>query len=124
MSDDIKVFFDRFVEDFPSFSGKVIASRYIAPYTVMSSDGDIWQCNEPSDVEEYFQSLLDKHSSEGVLTCKYDDLEYSAIGNRCFLATVSWTMMGAEEKVISNWRESYNLLRTDFGLKIFTSIDH
>ena len=53
MLDDIKKFFDRFVEDFSSFDGKLIASRYIAPYTAVSRDGDLWLCMEHSDVVDY-----------------------------------------------------------------------
>lgn len=124
MLDNIKDFFDRFVEDFPTFDGTVIANRYLAPYTAVSSDGDIWLCNDPSDVVIYFQNLLDRHKSRGVHYCKYQDLECGPIGNRCFLATVTWTMVGAENSVISTWRESYNLINTSTGLKIFTSIDH
>ena len=124
MVDNIKDFFDRFVDDFSSFDGELIASRYLSPYVVVSSSGDVWQCSERPEIIEYFQSLLDKHKSQGVVCCKYDDLEFTAIGERCIFATVTWTMMTAENKVVSNWRESYNLLKSDSGLKIFTSMDH
>lgn len=124
MFDDVKEFFDRFVEDLPSFDGAVIGNRYTVPYLAVSSDGEIWQCSERSEVVEYFQSLLDRHVTRGVLSAKYEDLECMPIGKSCFLATVTWTMMGAENSVISKWRESYNLIKKDSGLKIFTSIDH
>ena len=124
MNIEIKKFFDRFVADFPSFDGKVISERYLAPYTAVTRDGALWVCNDSVDLVEYFQTLLDKHSSEGVVACKYEDLETQEIGNRCFLASVTWTMMGEEGDTISNWRESYNLIETDSGLRIFTSIDH
>jgi len=124
MLDDIKVFFDRFVDDFSLFDGRVIANRYLVPYIAVSSDGDVWLCNKESEVVTYFQSLLDRHKSQGVVACKYHDLECVPIGNSCFLATVTWTMMGSENCVISTWRESYNLINRETGLKIFTSIDH
>jgi hypothetical protein len=124
MVENIKGFFDRCVEDFSSFDGEVISSRYLAPYLAVSRDGDIWECSRPVELVDYFQTLLDKHSAQGVLSCQYSDLEWAAIGNRCFSASVTWTMMGAENNVISTWRESYNLMQTDSGLKIFTSIDH
>ena len=124
MVDNIKSFFDRFVTDFSSFDGELIADRYLAPYTAVSSGGDIWQCNSASELVTYFQSLLDKHSADGVICCKYTDLKSSPTGKSCFFATVTWTMMGEDEKLISTWSESYNLVNTDSGLKIFTSIDH
>lgn len=124
MLDDIKKFFDRFVEDFSSFDGKLIASRYLAPYTAVSRDGDLWLCATQEESEEYFQSLLDRHSSSGVVRCTYENLDCSSIGSNCFLATVTWTMLAEDDVVVSNWRESYNLIRTSEGLKIYTSIDH
>ena len=124
MQDNMKAFFDRFAEDVSSFSGTLIAERYVAPYTVVSRDGDIWLCSDEIEVVDYFQSLLDKHKAEGVARCKYEDLVFSPIGNSCFQATVTWTMMKEDGSTVSNWRESYNMIKTDDGLKIFTSIDH
>lgn len=124
MLEDIKEFFDRFVTDFSSFDGALIASRYRAPYLAVTSDGDIWECPAPSDLVEYFQSLLDKHSADGVTCTKYENLEFTAIGKSCFLASVTWTMMDDAGGTVSTWRESYNLIKTENGLKIFTSIDH
>ena len=124
MLDDIKKFFDCFVEDFSSFDGKLIASRYLAPYTAVSRDGDLWLCATQEESEIYFQILLDRHSSSGVVRCKYEDLDCSSLGSNCFLATVTWTMMSEEGETVSSWRESYNLIKTDSGLKIYTSVDH
>jgi hypothetical protein len=124
MSETIKEFYDRFVRDFSTFDGELIASRYMHPYSAMSPDGDIWQCNSQSELVEYFQSLLDRHLSNGVVKGKYEDLETIPIGKKCHMASVTWTMTNADDQVVSHWRESYNLLETDDGLKIFTSIDH
>ncbi len=124
MLDNIKEFFDWFVHDFSSFDGALIATRYQAPYLAVTSDGAVWECAAPSDLVEYFQSLLDKHSADGVIYTKYEDLEVTPIGRSCFLASVTWTMMNDAGDPISSWRESYNLIKTNDGLKIFTSIDH
>ncbi|MFV1872153.1 MAG: hypothetical protein ACMZ64_02340 [Oleiphilus sp.] len=124
MLEDIKTFFDKFVEDFSTFDGKLIASRYLAPYTAVSRDGDLWLCSNAQELVEYFQSLLDRHASQGVVRCKYEDLDCSSLGSNCFLATVTWTMLAEGDEVVSNWRESYNLINTPTGLKVYTSIDH
>jgi hypothetical protein len=124
MTDDIKAFFDLYVEDIPKFDGAVLAKKYLSPYTVMSRDGDAWLCGNINDTIDYFQILLDKHRADGVTSCKYEDLDFRTIGAHCYLATVSWTMMDAKGKTVSHWRESYNMLHTESGLKIFTSIDH
>lgn len=124
MLEEIKKFFDRFQEDVSSFDGKLIATRYMEPYTAVSRDGDLWLCSTKSESEEYFQTLLDRHQSNGVAKCKYEHLDYASLGSNCFLATVTWTMMTEKGETVSHWRESYNMIRTDKGLKIYTSIDH
>lgn len=124
MTDNVKEFFDRFVEDFPSFDGGIIANRYTAPYTAVTSDGELWQCSDPVEVVAYFQGLLDRHLERGVLSLKYSDYECHKVGKSNFFATVTWSTVGAEGKLISTWRESYNLVNTEAGLKVFASIDH
>jgi hypothetical protein len=124
MSETTKEFYDRFARDFSTFDGELIASRYMAPYSAVSASGDIWQCNSRSELIEYFQSLLDRHASNGVVKGKYEDLVTVPIGKNCQMATVTWTMSSEDDQIISHWRESYNLLETPDGLKIFTSIDH
>ena len=70
MLEDIKTFFDKFVEDFSTFDGKLIASRYLAPYTAVSRDGDLWLCSNAQELVEYFQSLIYRHASQYVVRCK------------------------------------------------------
>jgi len=124
MVEEINAFFDRFADDVSTFNGVAVASRYHAPYIAVTTDSDAWLCNTPTEVVDYLQSLLDIHSSQGVASCKYDDLEYSSVGKSSFFASVTWTMVDKEDKVVSTWRESYNLITTESGLKIITSIDH
>jgi len=124
MIDDIKEFFDRFVDDFSLFDGAILANHYQAPYLAVSPDGDIWQCSAQSEVADYLQSLLDRHSSQGVRSCTCTEIESTPIGKSCALVSVTWSMKGEDNKVILSWRESYNLVKTDAGIKIFTSIDH
>jgi len=124
MLDEIKEFFDRFVNDFSLLDGSVVAQRYLSPYTAVSRDGDLWLCHDYSEVVEYFKSLVDKHASEGVVKCQYADPACEQVGQSSFFASVTWTMMREDGSAVSTWRESYNLVKTASGLKIFTSIDH
>jgi len=41
MKEDLIQFFDKFAQDFKSFDGAVIANRYFAPYTAISSDKSV-----------------------------------------------------------------------------------
>lgn len=124
MLEEIKAFFEGFAGEISTFDGSVIGKRYMAPYSAVSIDGDIWLCNSDEEIFEYFQSLLDRHRENGVLTCKASEIKCEPIGRRCFLASVTWAMLGENDSVVVTWRESYNLIDTGAGLKIFTSIDH
>lgn len=124
MLDEIKEFFDRFVDDVDLLDGSVVARRYLSPYTAVSRDGDLWLCMEHSDVVDYFTILVDKHAAEGVVRCKYEDLECEEVGSSGYFASVTWTMMRKDGSTVSTWRESYNFINRPTGLKIYTSIDH
>ena len=124
INSDVKIFFDNFVTDFKSFDGRIIASRYFAPYISVSSDGSLKSFSEQVDIEQYFQKLLDDYAQQGVISCSYEELESIPIGNSCMLATVTWSMISRDGEAVTTWRESYTLVNTTLGFKIFTSIDH
>lgn len=124
MLEKLETFFNRFVSDIPAFDGELLAKLYHTPYVAFSKDADAWVCSSKAETVDYFQSLLDRHKAEGVASSKWEQLEWSAIGEHCFLATVTWTMMDADGNTVSHWRESYNLIETEDSFEIFTSIDH
>lgn len=124
ISSDAKIFFDNFVTDFTTFDGRIIASRYLAPYISVKSDGSLKSFSEQVDIEQYFQKLLDDYAQQGVISCSYEELESVPIGNSCMLATVTWSMISRDGETVTTWRESYTLVNTRLGFKIFTSIDH
>lgn len=124
MLEQLEAFFDRFVADIPSFDGQQLAKLYHSPYVAFSKEADAWVCNNPAETADYFQSLLDRHKSDGVVSSKWENLEFSAIGERCYLASVTWTMLDTKGETVSHWRESYNLIQVGESFEIFTSIDH
>jgi len=46
------------------------------------------------------------------------------VGSQRSLGTVTWEMLDQDGKVLSRWRESYNLMRTEDALRFFASTDH
>lgn len=122
--DRVRQFFDEFVADFCSFDGKIIATRYIAPYTAIDSDGKVRLFDRVDDIAVLFQGYLDAYYKQGIKTCSYRDFEVIAIGGKCVCATVTWDMLDQSGQVIESWRESYNIIDSVNTLKVFTSIDH
>ena len=68
--DRIRKFFDDFVADFSSFDGEVIATRYVAPYTAIDSDGNVTLYDRVDDIAVLFQGYLDAYYMQGIKTCR------------------------------------------------------
>lgn len=124
MDSEIRQFFDRFVQAFPSFDGEAIAARYVAPYMALRSDGSARVLATQADIAAYFQGVLDDYRKLGCAGCRYEALQARTLGANAALATVTWILEKAGGEVISSWRESYTLVRADDELKVRASVDH
>jgi hypothetical protein len=124
MKEGLIQFFDKFVLDFKSFDGAVIANRYVAPYTAISSDKSVSLYKEQKDIEQYFSAILADYQKQDVAYCTYSSFEFLPIGQKSALVTMDWNMMKADGTLVTRWRESYVLILENATLKIVTSIDH
>jgi hypothetical protein len=123
LQSEAAAFFDAFVEAFCAFDGQVIAERYAVPYLALS-EGTLTLLPTQADIASYFQTVLDTYLAQGCRSCRYLQLEVMAVGGQSAMGTVTWELLDRDEKVLSSWRESYNLMRTENGLRIFSSTDH
>jgi hypothetical protein len=117
-------FFDAFVGAFLSFDGNTIAQRYAAPYLALDPAGALKLLQTPAAIASYFQTVLDNYRAQGCRSCRYLQLEVAAVGSRSAMGSVTWELLDQDGKVLSRWRESYNFVRTENGLRIFSSTDH
>jgi len=117
-------FFDDFVAAFSRFNGHHIADRYRAPYLALQSDGSTQCFTEHAAIGQYFQSVVEAYHEQGCRSCRYGDLEVAPLGKQSALATVTWELLREDGGILSTWRESYNLVSTDRGWRIFASVDH
>lgn len=119
-----KKFFDDFIEAFHTFSGAIIAERYLPPYLAFHSHRSAQVFSSAEKVAAYFQDIVDDYYTRGCRTCRYQDLRVVPLGNECVLGTVTWELMAEDGSRISTWRESYNLCLVDGRFLAFTSTDH
>ena len=124
MKEELIQFFDKFVQDFKSFDGAVIADRYHAPYTAISSDKSVSLYQKQKDIEKYFATILADYKKRDTTYCTYTNFEFSAIGKKSALSTMDWNMMKSDRTPVTSWRESYVLIFDNAKWKIITSIDH
>lgn len=121
---EVAAFFDAFVEAFRSFDGQLIARRYLAPYSALHAGGSVECFPTHPDIAAYFQKVVDGYHSQGCRSCRYRELEVVSMGHACVLGTVTWELLLEDGRVLQSWRESYNLARTEGGLRVFATVDH
>jgi hypothetical protein len=121
---EVAAFFDEFVEVFTTFDGRLIARRYLVPYLAMRADGSTETFTTLDAIGEYFQRIVDDYKVRGCSACRYGELSIVPLGRSAALGTVTWSLLQADGSVLTAWRESYNLVRSDGRLKAFVSVDH
>ncbi|MBB2495981.1 hypothetical protein [Aquipseudomonas ullengensis] len=122
--DEAQAFFEAFAVAFRAFDGPVIAQRYAAPYLALSAEGTLKSFTTQEQIGEYFHGIVAQYHSQGCRACRFNTLAVTPLGSNSALASITWELLGSDDSVISAWRESYTLMRTPDGLRVFASIDH
>ncbi len=117
-------FFDRFVSAFRTFDGKAVSGLFCYPYLAVDQHGSRRVFDNARETARYFQQHLDHYRSIGTVYCSYQALEIVPAGELSALATVTWSLHGADGHELSRWRESYCVVRSAGGLLACASIDH
>ncbi len=121
---EASAFFDAFVAAFRSFDGNTVAQRYAAPCLALDAQGAPRLLLTQADTACYFQTVLDGYLAQGCRSCRYCELETHHIGRQSATCTVTWELLDQQGEVLTRWRESYHLMRTDKEWRIFASVDH
>lgn len=119
-----KAFFDRFANAFASFDAANLAELFATPGVALRRDGSIVALTARDDVLRYYQVALDRYRRDGCRSCRWTDLEVTAMGARSMLATVTWDLLREDGSVLSRWRQSYSLSDDDGGPRVFASAMH
>lgn len=122
--EEVRLFFDSFVDAFPTFKGENIAHLYAVPYMAIHSDGAAEVHASHESIRAYFQGVLNAYRQRGCTGCRYDELSVNDMGRNAVVATVHWELTGKGGDVLSSWRESYHLVRAESLWKIRVSTDH
>ncbi|HWR87231.1 MAG TPA: hypothetical protein VN277_02295, partial [Acidiferrobacterales bacterium] len=77
-----------------------------------------------ADVATFFQARLEQLQVEGCRNWRYTNLDIVRVGARCVLATMDWEPLRADDSPLGRWRQTYQLLRTDHGLRFVVSTVH
>ncbi len=129
MSDDSlaaqgRAFMQQYTETFDTRRGPLIAELYHVPCVTMRADGSTHCFTSRAEIAQFFDSVAASYAAEGAQSGRFKDFSVIPMGGRSMLTTVDWEMVGAAGRVIRQWRQSYNLIRTAIGWQIFVSTIH
>jgi hypothetical protein len=121
---EVRTFFEAFVDAFATFDGARVADLYVAPHVALRGDGSIQCVPSRAEVARFFQAALEGYAREGCRACRFTELAVVPMGERAVLGTVTWELVGDAGRVVRTWRQSYNLVGTTEGWRVFASTYH
>jgi hypothetical protein len=124
LSDQISKFFEDYNRTFQERDGAAIAMFYHVPSVTMRGDGSVHCFQSREELASFFRSVAEGYHREGNKGGGFRNLVVQPIGGRSTLATLDWQMMRADGSLLRQWRQSYNLLRTDGRWQIFVATFH
>ncbi len=113
-----------YIAAFNSNSGAQIATCYAAPCLILRADGSLHGLSSSPEIAKFFQTRVEQLHSEGCRDWRYTNLEVVPIDRRCVLAVMDWEPLRADGTALGKWRQTYQLLRTESGLRFMVSTVH
>lgn len=124
MEGEIAAFFDDFNEAFATFDGHRVATKFSLPFLARSSDGSSKVFSHQEELTSYFHQFLDDYRARGCVSCRYQELQVTALGEAVALASVRWLLFNSAMTEVMGWRESYLLSIGSGAATAFATIDH
>jgi hypothetical protein len=121
LENEITEFFDRFVEAFATFDGKIVGGLFVAPGVALKRDGALQGFSTQQDVEAYYHAALDHYRASGCRACRHANLETRFLNDRSVIATANWDLLRQDGTVMSHWRQAYFMARFAGDWRIFGS---
>lgn len=121
---DVEAFFDAYVAAFNKQSGHDIGALYAIPSVLMRGDRSVHGFHDRPAMESSLGQVAHGYRADGCVDWRWLDLHVLPIGSASVLASVTWQMLRDDDSVIRTWRHSYNLLRTEQGLRILAATFH
>jgi hypothetical protein len=124
-SDEVSTLLDDYVRHWYAGDWDAVAALYTVPSVTMRGDGSLHCFQSKKEVQAFFHSVGAGYDTEGDLgPGRYHSLTTQPIGARSLLATLTWQMVRKDGSVVREWRQSYNLVRTDERWQILAATLH
>ncbi len=124
MKEQAKQFFAHYGNTFDTWDMKKFSSFFHEPFISIRGDGTSRIMQDNIEAEIFFTSVLAKWKRDGYVKFSTKDYEVISLGTKSMLVTFTWQMMNKEDKIIKEWRQSYNLINENQTWKIIMSTFH
>ena len=124
MKEQAKQFFSQYGSTFDSWDMEKFSSFSNEPFISVRGDGKSIIMNTNNDAKVFFTSVLSKWKKDGYVKFSTKDYEVINLGVKSMLVTFTWQMMGKNNVVIKEWKQSYNLIKKEDTWKIIMSTFH
>lgn len=124
MINEAKVFFSKYNATFDSGDMTAFSKLFHEPFVSVRPDGLIAHMPTNKIAEAFFTSALASWQAEGYESMSTKSYDVTSMGDTGMLVTLTWLLLDANREPIREWRQSYNLLKSDGEWKVFASIFH
>ena len=124
-SNEVTKFLDDYVRYWYAGEWSAVAALYHVPSITVRGDGSVHCFQSLKELQDFFHGVGAAYDKEGELgPGRYHSLTTQPIGARSLLATLTWQMVRKDGSVVREWRQSYNLVRTDERWQILAATLH
>jgi hypothetical protein len=117
-------FFKRYQFEFDQQNWASFAALFHEPAMSVRADGSVMVIPSHAEGEHLYQSVSKAWRAEGYARFEMKDFEVLALGQDSRLVSFDWVMLSERGALIRQWRQSYQLIRTQNAWRVFTSTFH
>jgi hypothetical protein len=120
MADPFELFFREYAAAFDAFDAERIAGLFHCPCLMVSADIVVPLTTQHAIVSN-MQGLVAYHRQEGYARARVSDVRVSKQAPNLAHVTVRWQVLRADESVLWDWKNDYELVDYGDGWKILVS---
>ena len=123
MAGPFEQFFRDYALAFDSSDPERVAAFFHRPLLLVGKDGAV-SITEDDAIMGYTHGILEHHRANGYARAAVRDIEVTKQAPNLAIVSVHWQVFQADEALLWDWRNTYNLLEEEGGWKILVATTH
>ncbi len=121
---DMIDFFKRYQYEFDQQNWASFAALFHEPAMSIRADGSVMVVPSHAEGARLYASVAAAWREQGYVQFAMQNFEVIKLGRDSRLVSFDWLMLGNDEALIRQWRQSYQLIRSAQTWRVFTSTIH